>query len=56
MQRLLRTADWDINGVRDDLRGYVLSELCDLPSGVFIVDLCRHRDYAEYVEVRASVA
>ena len=38
MQRLLRTADWDIDGVRDDLRGYVLSELGDEPSGVFIVD------------------
>jgi SRSO17 transposase len=23
MQRLLRTADWDVDGVRDDLRGYV---------------------------------
>jgi SRSO17 transposase len=38
MQRLLRTADWDVDGVRDDLRGYVLSELGDEPSGVFIVD------------------
>jgi hypothetical protein len=47
MQRLLRTADWDIDGVRDDLRGYVLAELGDQPSGVFVVDLCRHRDYAE---------
>ncbi len=46
MQRLLRTAGWDVDGVRDDLRGYVLDELGD-PAGVFIVDLCRHRDYAE---------
>jgi hypothetical protein len=38
MQRLLRTADWDIDGVRDDLRGYVLAELGDEPSGVFVVD------------------
>ena len=38
MQRLLRTADWDIDGVRDDLRGYVLSELGDQASGVFVVD------------------
>jgi SRSO17 transposase len=38
MQRLLRTADWDIDGVRDDLRGYVLDELGDEPSSVFIVD------------------
>ena len=38
MQRLLRTADWDVDGVRDDLRGYVLAELGDEPTGVFIVD------------------
>ena len=38
MQRLLRTADWDVEGVRDDLRGYVLSELGDATSGVFVVD------------------
>jgi SRSO17 transposase len=38
MQRLLRTADWDIGGVRDDLRGYVLDELGDAASGVFVVD------------------
>src|SRR5690349_18846938 len=38
MQRLLRTADWDVDGVRDDLRGYVLENLGDSASGVFIVD------------------
>ncbi|WP_254849660.1 IS701 family transposase, partial [Pseudonocardia sp. Ae706_Ps2] len=38
MQRLLRTADWDVDGVRDDLRGYVLQHLTDTASGVFIVD------------------
>jgi SRSO17 transposase len=38
MQRLLRTADWDIDGVRDDLRGSVLDELGDQASGVFVVD------------------
>ena len=38
MQRLLRTADWDVDGVRDDLRGYVLDELGDRASGVFVVD------------------
>jgi SRSO17 transposase len=38
MQRLLRTADWDVEGVRDDLRGYVLDELGDQVSGVFVVD------------------
>src|SRR5690606_33239495 len=37
MQRLLRTAGWDVDGVRDDLRGYVLDELGD-PAGVFVVD------------------
>jgi SRSO17 transposase len=38
MQRLLRTADWDVEGVRDDVRGYVLNELGDAASGVFIID------------------
>ena len=38
MQRLLRTADWDVDGVRDDVRGYVLNELGDAASGVFIID------------------
>jgi SRSO17 transposase len=37
MQRLLRTADWDVDGVRDDLRGYVLDRLGD-SCGVWIVD------------------
>jgi SRSO17 transposase len=37
MQRLLRTAGWDVDGVRDDLRGYVLEALGD-PAGVFVVD------------------
>jgi SRSO17 transposase len=38
MQRLLRTAGWDIDGVRDDLRGYVLDQLGDVDTGVFVVD------------------
>lgn len=38
MQRLLRTADWDVDGVRDDLRGYVLDRLGDEASGVFVID------------------
>jgi SRSO17 transposase len=38
MQRLLRTADWDVDGVRDDVRGYVLDQLGDDATGVFIVD------------------
>ena len=29
MQRLLRTADWDVDGVRDELRGYVVDQLGD---------------------------
>jgi SRSO17 transposase len=37
-QRLLRTADWDVEGVRDDLRGYVLEHLGDAASGVFVID------------------
>jgi SRSO17 transposase len=38
MQRLLRTADWDIEGARDDVRGYVLDHLADPATGVFVVD------------------
>jgi SRSO17 transposase len=37
MQRLLRWADWDIDGVRDDVRDYVVEHLGD-PGGVLIVD------------------
>jgi SRSO17 transposase len=37
MQRLLRWADWDIDGVRDDLRAYVIERLGD-PEGVLIAD------------------
>ncbi len=37
MQRLLRRADWDIDGVRDDLRDYVVEHLGDR-DGVLIVD------------------
>ena len=47
MQRLLRTADWDVGGVRDDVRGYVLdglggsdagTDVGDSGLGVFVVD------------------
>jgi SRSO17 transposase len=43
MQRLLRTADWDVDGARDDVRGYVLDGLggtgsTDPAGGVFIAD------------------
>jgi len=37
MQRLLASADWDADAVRDDLRGYVADHLAD-PGGVLIVD------------------
>jgi SRSO17 transposase len=37
MQRLLRRADWDVDGVRDDIRGYVVERLGD-PGGVLIAD------------------
>ena len=37
MQRLLATADWDPNGVRDDLRAYVVEQLGD-PGAVLVVD------------------
>jgi SRSO17 transposase len=37
MQRLLRRADWDVDGVRDDVRGYVVEHLGDR-DGVLIAD------------------
>jgi SRSO17 transposase len=37
MQRLLATADWDPDGVRDDLREYVVEHLGD-PAAVLVVD------------------
>jgi SRSO17 transposase len=37
MQRLLRWADWDVDGVRDDLRTYVMEQLGE-PDGVLIAD------------------
>jgi SRSO17 transposase len=37
MQRLLRWADWDVGGVRDDLRDYVIEQLGEL-DGVLIAD------------------
>lgn len=37
MQRLLASAGWDADGVRDDLRGYVVEQLGD-PAGVLVVD------------------
>ena len=37
MQRLLRRADWDVDGVRDDVRDYVIERVGDR-DGVLIVD------------------
>ncbi len=37
MQRLLRWADWDVDGVRDDVRAYVVEQLGD-EDGVLIAD------------------
>jgi SRSO17 transposase len=37
MQRLLTTARWDADAVRDDVRGYVVERLGD-PGGVLVVD------------------
>ena len=37
MQRLLRTADWDVEGVRDDLRDLVVEHLGD-PDAVLVID------------------
>jgi SRSO17 transposase len=37
-QRLLNSADWDADAIRDDLREYVVEHLADDDSGVLIVD------------------
>jgi SRSO17 transposase len=37
MQRLLRRADWDVDGVRDDVRDYVIGQLGDR-DGALIID------------------
>jgi SRSO17 transposase len=38
VQRLLSAAAWDTDGVRDDLRDYVVDHLADEATGVLIVD------------------
>src|SRR3712207_2619121 len=38
VQRLLNGATWDADGVRDDLRAYVVEHLGDAASGVLIID------------------
>lgn len=37
MQRLLSTATWDVDGVRDDLREYVVEEI-GTPEGILVID------------------
>ena len=37
MQRLLSTATWDVDGVRDDLRAYVVEEI-GTPEGMLVID------------------
>src|SRR3712207_8555072 len=37
VQRLLRTARWDADAVRDDLRSYIVEHVGD-PAGVLVVD------------------
>src|SRR5436190_4618762 len=54
MQHFLARAVWDTDGVRDDLRDYVIGHLGDTDA-VLVVDLCRHRDYAETWAVRLGV-
>ena len=58
MQRLLRTADWDLDGVRDDVRGYVVEQLGDRDA-VLAADetgflkkgtKCRSRHFVPYDE------
>jgi SRSO17 transposase len=38
VQRLLNTATWDTDGIRDDLRNYVVDHLADEATGVLMVD------------------
>jgi SRSO17 transposase len=37
MQRLLRTADWDVDAVRDDVRDYLVERL-GTPQAVLVID------------------
>jgi SRSO17 transposase len=37
MQRLLRTADWDVDAVRDDVRDYLVEHL-GTPQAVLVID------------------
>lgn len=49
MQRLLHFYAWDAEWVRDDVRAVVVEASDDAEHGVLIVDLCRHRNYADRV-------
>lgn len=46
LQHLLARASWDADGVRDDLRDYVVDNFGD-PGAILVVDLYRARNYAE---------
>jgi SRSO17 transposase len=41
MQRLLSEAGWDADGVRDDVRGWIVEQLDDWARGVLVVDEIR---------------
>src|SRR5215204_4046506 len=49
VQRLLNSAKWDADEVRDDLRSYVVEHLADEASGVLIVDETGFLDRALYL-------
>jgi DDE superfamily endonuclease len=53
-QRLLSRAVWDTDGVRDDLRDYVVEHLGH-PDAVLVIDRCRPCDYAEGRHYRGAV-
>ena len=55
MQRLLRRADWDIDGVRDDVRDYVIGQLGDR-DGVLIADETGCADTRRRCPLRSSRA
>jgi hypothetical protein len=44
MQGLLRRADWDVDGVRDNVRDYVIGEHCQV--GVFLASFSAHGTHA----------
>ena len=46
LQHLLSRAVWEADGVRDELRSYVVEAFGD-PAGILVVDLCRPWNYAD---------